>query len=81
MPLPGGLHQPFPSRSEDVTAVELQLEAQLPDDLLLPSGGLIVEPGGLLERDVEVFDLPGESLQQVVTIRGDQRATDSAYSW
>ena len=54
MPLPGGFHQPFPPRTEDIAAVEIDLPAQLVDRLLVFLDGLIVELGGLIECG-EVF--------------------------
>ena len=67
VPLSGGFHQPFPPWAEDIAAVELELPPQLFDGLFVFLDGLIVELGGLIERGLEVLDLLGEPVQQVVT--------------
>ena len=67
MSLPGGFHQPFPPWAEDIAAVEFQLPAQFFDGLFVLLDGLIVELGGLIERGLEVLNLLGEPVQQVVT--------------
>ena len=74
MSLPGGFHQPFPPRAKDVAAVELELPAQFFDGLFVFLDGLIVELRGLVERGLEVLNLLGEPVQQVVTFAQDQSA-------
>jgi hypothetical protein len=66
--LSGGFDQPFTPRAEDVAAVELQLTAQLSDELLMLLDGLGVELCGLIECGLEVIDLLSEPAQQVVTL-------------
>jgi hypothetical protein len=66
--LPGGFHQPFPTRTEDIAAIELELPTQLIDRLFVFLDGLIVELRGLIERGLEVLDLLGKPVQQVVTL-------------
>ena len=82
MPLPGGLHQSFPSRTENIAAVELDLLTQFVNRLVAVLNGLIVELGRLIKcgpeifgRGLEVFgrglqihDLLSELAQQVVTL-------------
>jgi hypothetical protein len=67
MPLSGGFHQPFPTRSEHIAAVEFDFLTQLIDRLLVFLDGLIVELRGLIERGLEILDLLGEPVQEVVT--------------
>ena len=68
MSLSGGFDQSFPPWAKDVAAVELQLSAQLFDELLVLLDGLIVELRGLIERGLEVLNLLSEPAQQVVTL-------------
>ena len=84
MPLPGGFHQPFPPRTEDIAAVEIELVTQFVDRLLLFLDGLVVELRGLIEcgaeifgrglevfgRGLEILDLLSEPAQQVVAFAG-----------
>ena len=67
MSLSRGFHQPFPPWTKDVAAIELQLVAQLLDELLMLLDGLIVKLAGFIERGLEVLDLLSKLAQQVVT--------------
>ena len=60
--------RPFTPRAEDVAAVEIQLAAQLFDELLMLLDGLGVKLCGLIESGLEVFELLSETAQQVVTL-------------
>jgi hypothetical protein len=66
--LSGGFDQPFPPWAEGVATVELQLAAQLFDELLMLLDGLGVELCGLIECGLEVIDLLSKPAQQVVTL-------------
>ena len=68
VPLSRGFDQSFPPRAKDIAAVELQLAAQLLNELLMLLYSLGVELCGLIERGSEVFNLLRESAQQVVTL-------------
>jgi hypothetical protein len=63
-----GFDQSFPPWAKDEAAVELQLAAQLLDELLVLLDGLRMELCGLIERGLEVFNLLSEPAQQVVTL-------------
>jgi hypothetical protein len=73
VPLSGGFHQPFPPWTEDIAAVEFDLPTQLFDSLLVFLDGLIVEFRRLIERGLEILDLVGKPLQQVVTFASISR--------
>ena len=57
MSLSWGFNQPFPPWAKDEAAVELQLAAQLLDELIVLLDGLRMELCGLIERGLEVLNL------------------------
>jgi hypothetical protein len=67
VPLSGGLHHAFASRTKDVAAENLDLPVQFIDGLLVFVDGLIVELRSFIEGGLEIFDLLDEPVQQVVT--------------
>jgi hypothetical protein len=77
MPLAGGVCVPFPPRSENIAAVEIELVTQVVDRLLLFLDSLLVELGGLfecgavvVEYGLEVRDLLSVTAQQIVAFAG-----------
>jgi hypothetical protein len=62
------IYEPFPPWAEDVAALEIDLAAQLFDELIVLLNGLIVKLRGFLECGPEVFDLLSKLAQQVVTL-------------
>jgi hypothetical protein len=73
MPLSGSFDESFPPWAKNVTAVKVQLAAQLLEGLLVLPGRLIVELGGLIERGSKVLNLLGEPVQEVMTVAGISR--------
>ena len=73
MSLVGGIHQTFPPWAEDVTAVEFQLSPQLFDSLIVLLDGLVVELRSLVQCGLEVLNLLGEPVQELVTFEGSSR--------
>ena len=71
--LVGGIHQTFPPWAEDVTAVEFQLSPQLFDGLIVLLDGLVVELRSLVQCGLEVLNLLGEPVQELVTFEGSSR--------
>ena len=57
MSLPGGFHQSLTTWAEDVKTIEIQLPAQLFEELLMLLDSLVVELCGFIERSLEIFDL------------------------
>ena len=55
-------------RAEDVATVELQLLAQLSDELIMLLDGLTVELAGFNERGLKILYLLSKPAQQVVTL-------------
>jgi hypothetical protein len=64
-----GFHQPFPPWAKDVAAVELELAAQLLDELLMLLDGLIVELAGFIERGLKILDLLTMELRGLIERR------------
>ena len=64
----GGFHQPFPPRTENIAAVEIELVTQLVDGLIAFLNGLVVELGGLFKCGLEILDLLGVKLGGLIEI-------------
>jgi hypothetical protein len=62
-----GFDQSFPSWAKDEAAVELQLAAQLFDELLMLLNGLIMEFCGFIQCGLEILNLLSKLAEQVVT--------------